>query len=52
MALDADAIPYAKPVVAVAGTAGPYSEIARSYSATILDTKVNELLCKPGFYAQ
>ncbi len=56
MALDADVIPYAKPVVAVAGTAGHGADtalvITPSYSATILDTKVNELLCKPGFYAQ
>lgn len=56
MALDADAISYGKPVMAIAGTAGHGADtaliITPSYSATILDTKINELLCKPGFYTE
>ncbi len=50
MALDADALPFGVPVVAVGGThrgADTAVVITPSYSATVLDTVVHELLCKP-----
>ena len=53
MALDADAIPYGKPVVAVGGSgrgADTVCVITPGYSANILDTKVNEIICKPNLY--
>lgn len=53
MAMDADVIPYGKPVVAVGGTANGVDTaliITPSYSASILDTKIHEILCKPGLY--
>ena len=55
MALDADAIPFGSPVVAVAGSGGGADTavvITPSYSATILKTQVNEILCKPGLYPE
>lgn len=54
MALDADVIPFGKPVVAVGGTANGVDTalvITPSYSASILDTKIHEFLCKPGLYS-
>lgn len=53
MALDADAIVYGKPVVALAGTGGGTDTalvITPSYSATVLDTKIHEIIVKPDFY--
>ena len=50
MALDADAIPFGAPVVAVGGThrgADTAAVITPSYSASILQTVVHEILCKP-----
>ena len=50
MALDADAIPFGVPVVAIGGShrgADTAAVITPSYSASILNTVVNELLCKP-----
>ena len=53
MAVDADVIPYGKPVVALGGSANGVDTamlITPSYSASILDTKIHEILCKPGLY--
>lgn len=53
MALDADAIAYGRPVIAVGGTANGVDTaliITPSYSASIMDTKIHEFLCKPGLY--
>ena len=50
MALDADAIPFGVPIVAIGGShrgADTAAVITPSYSASILNTVVNELLCKP-----
>ena len=50
MALDADAIPFGVPVIAIGGShrgADTAAVITPSYSASILNTVVNELLCKP-----
>ncbi len=52
MALDAGAISYGKPVVCVAGTGGGADTcciVTPSYTATLLKTKINEILCKPSF---
>ncbi len=53
MALDADAVEYGKPVVAIGGSAGGADTaaiITPSYSATILETLVHEIICKPSLY--
>ncbi len=50
MALDADAIPFGVPIVAIGGShrgADTAAVITPSYSASVLNTVVNELLCKP-----
>jgi hypothetical protein len=50
MALDNDAIEFTKPVVSVGGTGGGVDTamvLTPSFSASILDTKVHEILCKP-----
>jgi len=50
MALDAGAIEYAKPVVCIGGSgkgADSVCVITPSYAASILKTKVNEIVCKP-----
>lgn len=50
MALDAGAIDYSRPVVAVGGTGGGADSaivLTPSYTHSILDTKVHEILCKP-----
>jgi len=50
MALDNDAIEFGKPVVSVGGTGRGVDTalvLTPSYSASILDTKVHEMLCKP-----
>lgn len=50
MALEADAIPYGKPVVACGGThrgVDTAMVITPAYSANILETVVHEFLCKP-----
>lgn len=50
MALDNGAIAYGKPVVCIAGTgsgADTCCIVTPSYTASLLDTKVNEILCKP-----
>ena len=50
MALDAGVIDYDKPVVAVGGTGYGVDTvlvITPSYSASILQTKIHEILCKP-----
>ncbi len=53
MALDADAIDYGKPVMAVAGSgegADTAAILTPAYSANILDTIVHEIVCKPSLY--
>ena len=53
MALDADAIPYGRPVVTLAGKAPGIDTaivITPSYAASILDTKIHEIICKPDLY--
>ena len=50
MALDAGEIPYGVPVVAVGGTGGGADSVivlTPSYTHSILDTKVHEIVCKP-----
>ena len=50
MALDAGVIDYAKPVVAVGGTgrgADTAIVLTPSYSSSIFDTEMHEMLCKP-----
>ena len=50
MALDADALPFGVPVVAVGGShrgADTAVVITPSYSASLLQTVVHEILCKP-----
>lgn len=53
MALDADVIPYGQPVVALGGTGGGEDTalvITPSYSSTIMNTVIHEILCKPSLY--
>ncbi len=50
MALDADALPFQAPVVALGGTGSGLDTavvLTPSYSSSILDTKIHEILCKP-----
>ncbi len=50
MALDADVLPFGVPVVAIGGShrgADTAVVVTPSYSATVLKTVVNEILCKP-----
>lgn len=50
MAMDNGAVEYGKPVVCVAGSgsgADTCCIITPSYTATLLETKVHEILCKP-----
>ena len=50
MALDADVLPFGTPVVAIGGShrgADTAVVVTPSYSASILKTVVNEILCKP-----
>lgn len=53
MANDAGAITYGKPVVCVAGSgrgADTICIITPAYSASVLDTKINEIIEKPDLY--
>ena len=53
MALDTDAIPYGVPVVSMGGSSFGVDTaviITPAYSADILDTRIHEILCKPGLY--
>ncbi|MCC8027590.1 MAG: hypothetical protein LIP16_20080 [Clostridium sp.] len=53
MALDAGALPYGMPVVAIGGTASGCDTaivITPSYSASILNTRIHEFICKPELY--
>ena len=53
MALDNDAVIYNQPVVAIGGSSRGSDTpmiITPSYSATILDTKIHEILVKPDLY--
>ena len=50
MALDADAIPFGTPVVAMGGShrgSDTAIVVTPSYSASVLNTVINEFLCKP-----
>lgn len=50
MALDADELTFKSPVVALGGTAGGLDTamvLTPSYSSSILETKIHEMLCKP-----
>ena len=50
MALDAGEVEFTQPVVAVAGTSSGLDTamvLTPSFSSSLLDTKVHELLCKP-----
>ena len=54
MAMDAGVLEYGKPVVCIGGTgrnADTACVVTPSYTASILETKVNEFLCKPDFYS-
>ena len=53
MALDGDAVPWKKPLVALGGTGrglDTAAVITPAYSANILDTVIHEVLCKPGLF--
>lgn len=53
MALDCGALPYGETIVAMGGTAEGLDTalvITPSYSSSILDTVVHEILCKPALY--
>ena len=53
MACDAGVITYKKPVFCIAGTgknADTVCVITPTYSANLLETKVNDILCKPSLY--
>ena len=50
MALDADGIPFGAPVVALGGTGTGLDTavvLTPSYSSSLLDTRIHEVLCKP-----
>ena len=50
MALDADVIPYGEAVIAVGGTgngADTVAVITPSHAASVFETKIHEILCKP-----
>lgn len=50
MAMDADELPFASPVVSLGGTGGGLDTaivMTPSFSSSILDTKIHEILCKP-----
>lgn len=50
MALDADVIPYGEPIIAIGGTgsgADTAAIITPSHAASVFETKVHEILCKP-----
>ena len=50
MALDAGLIPYGQPVIALGGTsrgADTSVVLTPSYSSSVLDTRIHEILCKP-----
>lgn len=54
MAMDADAIPFNAPVVALGGTSTGLDTamvLTPSYSSSILDTRIHEILCKPALNA-
>lgn len=53
MALDCGSIEYGKPIVCVAGTgrgADTVCILTPAYTANLFDTKIHEILCKPGLY--
>lgn len=53
MACDAGVIEYKKPVVCIGGTAKNADTacvVTPTYSASLLETKVNDILCKPDLY--
>ena len=55
MALDCGSIEYGRPVVCVAGTgrgADTVCILTPGYTASLFDTRVHEILCKPGLYTQ
>ncbi len=55
MACDAGAIEYKKPVVCIGGTgknADTVCVITPTYSASVLETKVNDILCKPSLFEE
>jgi hypothetical protein len=50
MALDAGLIPYGQKIIAVGGTGGGVDTallLTPEYTDSILDTKINEIICKP-----
>ena len=50
MALDADALSFGQCVVALGGTAVGVDTavvLTPSYSSSVLETKIHEILCKP-----
>ena len=50
MALDAGAVQYQKPIVALGGTASGVDTaliITPSYSASVLETRIHDFICKP-----
>lgn len=54
MALDAGAIDYGKPIIAVGGTGRGADTVCRltpEYTADLMGTKIHEILCKPSLDA-
>ena len=53
MAMDAGILEYKKPVICIGGTgrnADTACVITPSYTASLMETRINEFLCKPGLY--
>lgn len=53
MANDAGAITYGKPIVAIGGSAHGADTaciLTPGYTASLFDTKIHEIICKPGLY--
>lgn len=53
MALDSGSISYGRPVICVAGSGGGADTvcvITPDYTADLLNTRIHEILCKPGLY--
>ena len=53
MAMDAGVLTYKKPVVCIGGTGGGADTacvVTPAYSSKILETRINEFICKPDLY--
>ena len=53
MALDAGLVPYGQPIIAIGGTgrgADTAVILTPSHAQSVMETKIHEILCKPGLY--